>query len=383
MGQIKAESQHITFTKNLFVTNRTLENVFFEQREEVTNRVNFFINRKDWYDKKGIPWTLGLMLHGTPGTGKTSAIKAIANITHRHVININLGKIKTKKELKQLFYDDRIQVSESSEIGPSQQFYIIPIVQRLYVIEDIDCLNGDVLKKRDSESGEPSKQKPPTPPGSLSTSVFQAQQQQEFQDMMVMPNNMDDMGTLYSEAGSTSSAGGFHSSMFTVGPSRTLSTYPVPPTQLSPNKPKTPEEEEQESDLDLSSILNIMDGTLETPGRIIIITSNYPEKLDHAFIRPGRIDMIIEFKKANRTVIKDMFKSFYDRDVNDEQLQRIDDYKWTPAEVSQILFKYFNDPDMSLKDLAEHDPKDYFKFSYMDQSKRNSFVDNHATSNNK
>jgi SpoVK/Ycf46/Vps4 family AAA+-type ATPase len=156
------------------------------------------------------------------------------------------------------------------------------------------------------------------------------------------------------------------------GASRSIS---MPPGGQKKQEP----EEEQEGDLDLSSILNIMDGTLETPGRIIIITSNYPEKLDHAFIRPGRIDMIIEFKKANRAVIRDMFKSFYDKDVNEQSLELIDDYKWTPAEVSQILFKYFNDPDMSIKDLAEYDPKQYFKFSYMDQSKRNSFADTAPT----
>ena len=30
------------------------------------------------------------------------------------------------------------------------------------------------------------------------------------------------------------------------------------------------------------------------------MTSNHPEKLDPALIRPGRIDKIIEFKNANR-----------------------------------------------------------------------------------
>jgi hypothetical protein len=63
-----------------------------------------------------------------------------------------------------------------------------------------------------------------------------------------------------------------------------------------------------------------------------------------------------------------MFKSFYDTTECPEKINEIDDYKWTPAEVSQIMFKHFNSPEESLKDLAENDPKEYFKFSYFDKS---------------
>lgn len=42
--------------------------------------------------------------------------------------------------------------------------------------------------------------------------------------------------------------------------------------------------------LDLSGLLNVLDGIVDTPGRIVIMTTNHPEKLDKALIRPGRID---------------------------------------------------------------------------------------------
>ena len=44
----------------------------------------------------------------------------------------------------------------------------------------------------------------------------------------------------------------------------------------------------------LSFILNIIDGIRETPGRILIITSNNYNCLDPALIRPGRIDINLE-----------------------------------------------------------------------------------------
>jgi hypothetical protein len=42
--------------------------------------------------------------------------------------------------------------------------------------------------------------------------------------------------------------------------------------------------------LNLAGLLNILDGVVDTPGRLIIMTSNHPEKLDPALIRPGRIN---------------------------------------------------------------------------------------------
>merc|ERR1712217_73873 len=42
--------------------------------------------------------------------------------------------------------------------------------------------------------------------------------------------------------------------------------------------------------LNLSGILNALDGVVDSPNRILIMTTNHPEKLDPALIRPGRID---------------------------------------------------------------------------------------------
>jgi hypothetical protein len=45
-----------------------------------------------------------------------------------------------------------------------------------------------------------------------------------------------------------------------------------------------------DDELNLAGLLNVLDGVVDTPGRIIIMTSNHPEKLDPALIRPGRIN---------------------------------------------------------------------------------------------
>lgn len=40
----------------------------------------------------------------------------------------------------------------------------------------------------------------------------------------------------------------------------------------------------------VQGLLNVLDGVVDTPGRIVIMTTNHPETLDAALIRPGRID---------------------------------------------------------------------------------------------
>lgn len=37
-------------------------------------------------------------------------------------------------------------------------------------------------------------------------------------------------------------------------------------------------------------LLNVLDGVVDSPGRIVIMTTNHPDALDAALIRPGRID---------------------------------------------------------------------------------------------
>lgn len=118
--------------------------------------------------------------------------------------------------------------------------------------------------------------------------------------------------------------------------------------------------EEEKDALDLSFLLNLLDGTLEANGRILIITTNFPERIDRALIRPGRIDMIVHFQKCTLAVLNEMVTSFYDKEVvlTDTSL----DGKWTPAEVNQILFRNFEDPDAGVRELVELATQDLYGF---------------------
>jgi hypothetical protein len=98
--------------------------------------------------------------------------------------------------------------------------------------------------------------------------------------------------------------------------------------------------------VNLSCFLNILDGIIELHGIMIIMTTNYPEKIDTALIRPGRFDFKYEFKKASKKIIKEMLKFKYE--LNDEEINKyiehliIKDEILSPAEVQSLCFKNKN-----------------------------------------
>jgi len=279
-------TSHLIYTKTKFTTNRTFENVFFEERNHVRNRTKFFLENRGWYDKKGIPYTLGFMFHGPPGCGKTSTVKAIANEGRRHIINVQLSEIKTKSQLQHLFFNDEIHVYN----GTNSEKYTIPVSERLYVIEDIDAM-GDTVLRREWKKPQPVVQKSKTE-----------------EDAWL-----------------------------------------------------SREKETEKETLDLSFLLNLLDGTLEANGRILVITTNYPERIDRALIRPGRIDMIVHFKHCSREVMQEMIDAFYDRHVPLPKDESLND-KWSPAEVNQILFRNFESPEKSVEELVSLSRSDLYGF---------------------
>lgn len=63
--------------------------------------------------------------------------------------------------------------------------------------------------------------------------------------------------------------------------------------------------------LSLSGLLNILDGVASQEGRVLIMTTNHLEKLDKALIRPGRVDMIVEFGNADQDMTAAIFRAIF------------------------------------------------------------------------
>ena len=76
-------------------------------------------------------------------------------------------------------------------------------------------------------------------------------------------------------------------------------------------KSNGPEQDIPHTGVTLSGLLNAIDGIGATEGYILVMTTNYAEKLDDALIRPGRIDYKIPFTWATSDQIQRMFVRFY------------------------------------------------------------------------
>ncbi|PFH50185.1 hypothetical protein AMATHDRAFT_61510 [Amanita thiersii Skay4041] len=63
----------------------------------------------------------------------------------------------------------------------------------------------------------------------------------------------------------------------------------------------------------MSGLLNVLDGVGCEDGKLFFATTNYIDRLDPALIRPGRVDMRLEYKLATKSQTFSLFSRFYSR----------------------------------------------------------------------
>jgi chaperone BCS1 len=191
---------------------RGLDSVILDQgiKESITEDVKDFLGSSKWYYDRGIPYRRGYLLHGPPGSGKTSFIQALAGELDYNIAMLNLST--------RGLTDDRLNMLLS----------VIP-KRTLVLLEDADAAFANRRVQTDSHG--------------------------------------------YSGANVT-----------------------------------------------FSGLLNALDGVASAEERILFLTTNYPERMDAALIRPGRVDMTVRLGDATRYQVERFWDRFYgDLDVNGHQ----------------------------------------------------------------
>ena len=56
-----------------------------------------------------------------------------------------------------------------------------------------------------------------------------------------------------------------------------------------------------------------------------------------------------------------MVESFYEKEVEIPESKELD-YKWTPAEVNQILFRHFDNPEEAVRELVSQNQSILYTF---------------------
>jgi chaperone BCS1 len=116
-----------------------------------------------------------------------------------------------------------------------------------------------------------------------------------------------------------------------------------------------------------SGLLNALDGVMAPSGRLVFMSTNHPEKLDPALIRPGRVDVRIEFPDADAGQARQMFLRFFsdgeriDR-LADEFARSVGDGVHSMAAVQGLLLESVDDPIRAVRLARQHRPPEAATF---------------------
>jgi mitochondrial chaperone BCS1 len=105
------------------------------------------------------------------------------------------------------------------------------------------------------------------------------------------------------------------------------------------------------TNLTLSGLLNSIDGIFNNDGRILIMTTNHPEVLDEALIRPGRIDCKYLFENCDKKQISDLYNVFFNQKCNEQVLASVENNEFSPAYIAGLFLRYRNKPEEALHHL--------------------------------
>ena len=127
------------FDEKYFKSTQYLSNTIFDNKDKLENAIVKFKNNYYYERHPSITRKLIFLFHGEPGTGKTFAIRLLANELKRNIIVVPLNKINNLEELHSVLFFKKINEHK------------ITSENCVFVIEDLDAMS-DLLKNRNNKT---------------------------------------------------------------------------------------------------------------------------------------------------------------------------------------------------------------------------------------
>ena len=270
------------WTKVATRPSRPMDTVVLEhdQKEQVLADINEYLHPASprWYANRGIPYRRGYLFHGPPGTGKVSLLSHLHPLLAQHLF-LTLSQTSLSFAIAGVFGLDIYCISLLEPTLTEEDLGLLfnNLPRRCVVLlEDIDSAG---LIRRD-DTAEPTQK-----------SV------EEKRD------KKDD------------------SSQISVEIAKAFKSV----------QEKNDKSKNNNQGISLSGLLNAIDGVASHEGRVLVMTTNYPEKLDDALIRPGRVDMKVAFKMASTTQIRKIFIRMYSADAIKANLKTANGHSYSTS----------------------------------------------------
>lgn len=316
----------------------TFDHIFFPGKEKFLRRVNKFM-------KKEIPLSkFTILLHGKPGGGKTSFIKALHNYTQCNVITLKLSQFDSIKDLMRVFHDSVIVCNEGRGNGDLARYqkYRVPINKRIYLFEDIDAADKIVLqrdKKTDAERALDRKIAIAKKENAKKAAKEKKEKAREKKKLQRQKNMLEinlmkiEADADLDESKKREKICEFETKIAEIDDKLDdINSDDEASDSEDDDDPTVTKKDDDVSIFDdfwgeyghkakgysydsplalkLADILNLLDGVLELPGCFVVMTTNFKNKLDEALIRPGRVSYDLELGEIQRPQMLEMLEKF-------------------------------------------------------------------------
>lgn len=306
---LKYNQNIVSFTQVPNCSKKTFDDCFFPQKSHVLQMIDDFKAGTGPYSRVSTQKKMVFLLHGVPGCGKTSFIKALSNRLERNIFQISLERFTSLESFRAFFYSTYVS------LGGNIAGLHVPFKKRIVVFEEIDTagnivMNRDTLRKMKQDRSCLSKfaELPYFTKIADKTMVERLKNKKKKEN-----TDNDDVDNAFIESG-----------LSTDGP------------------------------ISLGDVLMLLDGITEIEEFVCVMTTNHKDILDPALVRPGRVTCDLEFSLMRTAEIKQLLHYHFTTpfDLTKEQVKHNDakitdiatliDNKYTPSKLEYFCLNCCN-----------------------------------------